>query len=267
MPKGVFKHPSQCGFQKGHIPWNKKGEKIIKTCLNCDKRFKIYPHQEITAKFCSIRCKGLWRSKHWRGKNNPFYGRKHIEEANEKNRKAHTGKKASITTRKKMSESHKGKKHPMLNFIPHNKGKKGLYKHSEKTKQEMSEARLGENHWNWKNGITPLRTKIWKDKEYQYWRNFIFKKDNYTCQKCGRRNGDHRAHHIFNFSQYPELRFNTTNGITFCKNCHDLFHKIYGYQNNNRKQVEMFLKSSNIQESIQESIYVANKIGTVPEEK
>lgn len=42
------------------------------------------------------------------GENNPFYGKKHTQDAIEKMRAAATGKKASPETRKKMSESHKG---------------------------------------------------------------------------------------------------------------------------------------------------------------
>jgi len=54
------------------------------------------------------------------------------------------------------------------------------------------------------------------------------------------------AHHIENFANKKKLRFEDSNGITLCKECHDKFHKIYGYQNNNREQLTEFLYETNI---------------------
>ena len=53
------------------------------------------------------------------------------------------------------------------------------------------------------------------------------------------------AHHIQNFAQYPELRTAIANGITFCKECHKEFHKIYGIKNNNAEQIKEFLEEEN----------------------
>lgn len=35
----------------------KKMSMIQKECLNCKKQFKVYPHREKTAKFCSMKCR------------------------------------------------------------------------------------------------------------------------------------------------------------------------------------------------------------------
>jgi hypothetical protein len=77
----------------------------------------------------------------------------------------------------------------------------------------------GEDHWNWKGGITPENMKIRGSLEYRTWRINVFKRDNFICQNCGK-TGDLNAHHIKSFSEFPEERFNVANGITLCIECH-----------------------------------------------
>lgn len=62
---------------------------------------------------------------------------------------------------------------------------------------------------------------------YIAWRNSVFSKDNYTCQGCGDHNYPGRggsvyleAHHIKSWASYPELRYEVSNGITYCRDCH-----------------------------------------------
>jgi hypothetical protein len=102
----------------------------------------------------------------------------------------------------------------------------------------------GKNHWNWKDGKTPENLRIKSSAEYYLWRKEVFIKDKFICQKCGdNKGGNLTAHHIQNFSQYPELILVVSNGITFCKDCHILFHKIYGKKNNNKEQIKEFLNN------------------------
>jgi DNA-binding MurR/RpiR family transcriptional regulator len=56
------------------------------------------------------------------------------------------------------------------------------------------------------------------------------------------RGGDMEVHHIFNFSQYPELRFDISNGITLQKDEHRKFHRIYGNRDNDLNQLLEFIK-------------------------
>ena len=105
----------------------------------------------------------------------------------------------------------------------------------------------GENHWNWKGGISSEREVIKSSIEYHKWRKSVFTRDGYTCQCCGKKNTYLEAHHIKNFSDFPELRFDIDNGITLCSDCHSLskkgsFHNIYTQFNNTREQLEEYIK-------------------------
>ena len=82
----------------------------------------------------------------------------------------------------------------------------------------------GENHPRWKGGITPINTRERGRFEYAVWRISVFERDDYTCGKCGNRGAMLNAHHVKPFSQYPELRFDTDNGITLCRECHKKVH-------------------------------------------
>jgi len=149
-------------------------------------------------------------------------GRKHSEEAKGKMSLARKGMKLSKETRRKLSEAHKGNKRSL----------------SARIKQGLSIK--GENHYNWKGGITPENKKIRNSIEFRLWREAVFARDGWTCQKCKKKGGKLHPHHIYNFAQFPDLRFAIDNGITFCDKCHQEFHKIYGFKNNTREQLEEF---------------------------
>jgi len=72
----------------------------------------------------------------------------------------------------------------------------------------------------WKGGVTNLNDKIRKSLLNKLWRETVFKKDDYTCQLCGKHGGDLHAHHLKPFAIYPELRFALDNGQTLCIPCH-----------------------------------------------
>lgn len=77
----------------------------------------------------------------------------------------------------------------------------------------------GENHHDWRGGVTPIHIKIRKSKIYLRWRNKVFEHDNYACIWCGAREKLH-ADHIKPFAYFPELRFELSNGRTLCEPCH-----------------------------------------------
>lgn len=79
---------------------------------------------------------------------------------------------------------------------------------------------------------------------YGDWRTEVYKRDRFTCQKCGyAKGGKLAAHHIFSYKTHPDLRLDVDNGITFCRDCHIKFHRRYGQTNNTRDQLNDYLKS------------------------
>jgi len=174
-------------------------------------------------------------------------GQKIPKEVVEKIRLKNIGKKRSEETKKKLSLGKLGDKNPakkpevrlaisntLTSFYQENGNIIGFQKGNLLGKTRENSTYSGD--W-----ITPENQKIRISVEYRLWREAVFMKDDWTCQKYGTRGGSLHPHHILNFAQYPELRFDVDNGITFSEKAHRVFHKRYGTINNTREQVEEFL--------------------------
>lgn len=81
--------------------------------------------------------------------------------------------------------------------------------------QHISEVMRGNRHWNWKGGCSMFRGDDWR-----WQRNTALRRDNYTCQDCGRkRDSAHLAvHHLvpYRISESNSLE----NLVTLCQSCH-----------------------------------------------
>lgn len=158
-------------------------------------------------------------------------------------------KATSEKTREKMSASHKlnptrywlGKHRSNETKIKIGKFNKGKIVSNEQ-KRKISKSLSGDKCYNWKGGISSESEIIRKGIEFRLWREAVFARDNWTCQKYHIKGRKLHPHHIQNFAQYPELRFAIDNGITFSDRAHYEFHKKYGYKNNTQEQLNAFLK-------------------------
>jgi len=88
----------------------------------------------------------------------------------------------------------------------------------------------GKKHWNWKGGVTPYYYRLRQSARYISWRNKVYKRDKWTCRKCGKkcRSETIVAHHKKSFHYFPKLRYNISNGITLCRSCHKKIHRRIG---------------------------------------
>jgi 5-methylcytosine-specific restriction endonuclease McrA len=200
-------------FKKGHIPSEETKLKIKET-------FKIngYP-----------RC-----------------GKKHSEKTKEKIRNSLKGKHLSEETKQKLSKAGKGRKltaeHKRKIGIAH-KGKK-LSEKERKRLSDLGKTRTGSKNACWRGGITKQSLLVRGSFKYIEWKQNVFIRDKFTCQKCGDNRGKNlNAHHIIPFSELiKEAQFcmplfdlyqacmsynplwNIDNGITLCKLCHQKIH-------------------------------------------
>lgn len=63
------------------------------------------------------------------------------------------------------------------------------------------------------------------DSKITVWRHLVQQQGNGACQWCG----DRRyviAHHIQHQDTRPDLRYDVSNGVTLCRDCHQLLHNV-----------------------------------------
>lgn len=116
------------------------------------------------------------------------------------------------------------------NYYVNNKEKIKL-RHKKWYKENKKDIILRQKKWYNKH-IEHLRL-YWLKRYYKYhkqtwrystginvWKKAVWKRDNYTCQDCGKTHCLVHAHHIKSAKEYPKLRLYINNGITLCKKCH-----------------------------------------------
>lgn len=178
-------------------------------------------------------------------------GRKITEEQSKQRSISRMGHTTSVETRQKISKAHMGMKHSQETKQKLSKISKGR-KLSEVTKQRMSEASTGKyvgknNHMygrtgsrspRWKGGKTAFACCLRGSFEYRSWTLAVFERDKFTCQSCKKRGGDLESHHIKPFAKILDEGKITTfdealacaelwdvsNGITYCRKCHESVH-------------------------------------------
>lgn len=178
-------------------------------CKTCNRTYNVQYYRRNLSKFCSKKCMNdriiseETRLKMSKAKienpTNYWAGKQRSDETKDKLRKANIGKIQSKETIRKRTEKITGHLSP-----------------------------------NWKGGIAKIDKKVRRIKEYLLWRDSVFKRDNFTCQKCDFK-GYVTAHHIKAFSQIlkeyniktqDEARrceelWDINNGITLCETCHE----------------------------------------------
>jgi 5-methylcytosine-specific restriction endonuclease McrA len=117
----------------------------------------------------------------------------------------------------KLVNSHKGKK-----LTEEHKKKLKIAAtgrvHTESSKLKMSLCNRGRDNWNWKGGVTAIKTGRFGDLQWNKRRKECYKRDGHRCKICGIFNVRLEAHHIipWRISHNDDL----TNLITVCSKCH-----------------------------------------------
>jgi len=135
--------------------------------------------------------KGLYDSV--KGRPSPFKGRHHTNEAKEKLRLSRLGKPSPW------------------------KGKKN----SRTTARNLANnpAKKGDEHWNWKGGLTSQYHKEYRSAKYTQWREAVLQRDGNRCQSCGSSDSVLQVRRIRSYEKYPELRYELDNGRALCTEC------------------------------------------------
>jgi 5-methylcytosine-specific restriction endonuclease McrA len=87
----------------------------------------------------------------------------------------------------------------------------------------------GPDHPGWKGGLTPERQAFYSSQEWVEAVKHVWARDDATCQKCGKRQGDNgerdefHIHHIVTFV-VRELRAEPSNLVLLCQGCHRWVH-------------------------------------------
>lgn len=96
--------------------------------------------------------------------------------------------------------------------------------------KETRKLQFGKTNPNYNHNITngdktDRRTLL----NYIDWRKGVYNRDNYACQICGDNSGGKlNAHHMDGFAWRISRRFDISNGVCLCKQCHADFHNKYG---------------------------------------
>lgn len=228
---------SQCGVDLIRVVWN----------YGCNRPIKEF--------FCNNTCKGNWQ-RHQRellGFTKEWLYQKYITERLDCNKIAEIVKRDpkrvwewlrdyEIPTRSRGAEGN-----PATCFKTGERSRFFGCKHTPETRRRLKEmaiadgrvpfdpavgsymkGRSGPDTPNWKGGITPERQAFYSTPEWKAVIKPVWKRDNATCQRCGKRNKRSERfafdiHHIVGF-EVRELRAVLSNLVLLCEECYYWVH-------------------------------------------
>jgi len=170
---------------------------IQKKCKNCGKTFLVGNYRDQTAKFCSGRCYGDWLSANKRGEEHPSW-----QEGGRNRVCNHCGKNFEWNGKVAISVFRKRK------FCSKKCADEGGFRYS------------GSDHPNYRE--TARRRN--RGGAHHKWTTAVISRDRGVCQQCGEFGLEVHAHHIKSYRDFPELRFDVSNGVTLCFKCHWAVH-------------------------------------------
>lgn len=121
------------------------------------------------------------------------------------------------------------------------------HKHTAEAKEKARLRRLADGHvpylvngkhWlkqegkhpaSWKGGVTPERQTLYGSHKWKETVKEVWNRENATCQRCGKRQNEDKAHsfhlhHLYPFADFKHLRANPDNLVLLCRDCHLFVH-------------------------------------------
>lgn len=253
-----FKDKKYCSIECYHLA----KPRITKICEICGITFEVINSRKDTARFCSMKCQGVWQSKfrvgedgaNWQGGDKTkiclYCGCEYFCEQN-----IYESSKFCSNECKWLWQSNiKGESHPQYkekiviiceycgeSFEVHQCyggtarfcSVRCYHKYirdnpvliDQRIKQSCSMRGIEVSEFD--DFCYNTKDRRLDNPKYREWRESIFERDDYTCQMCDERGGELNAHHILRWIDYPELGLDIDNGITLCVRCHNLtkFHE------------------------------------------
>jgi hypothetical protein len=222
-------------------------------CCGSDVYRVVYNYRKqrpVNNFFCNTKCKGVWQkqqrenlgfTKEWLTYEYIILGKGANEIAKDIGRDPKRVwewiRDYGIPTRKRGSD-------PNQHF---KKGQESAFKgkhHTESAKKKLSLAQSKNSAWRgkfgkehpryglkpkcYKGGISPERQSVYGSREWKDAVKAVWKRDNATCQNCGKHKSNHRdidfdIHHIVSFAN-KELRCEPSNLVLLCEPCHYWVH-------------------------------------------
>jgi len=211
--------------------------------------------------FCSRECYSMWQ----KTQSSNMLGKKHTQETKDKisNTKigipnfALRGYRHSERARANMSMARKkyynehpearenarqnglGRKQSEETIAKRVSKNRGQKRTPEQRKRISDSIPRGKDSPSWRGGISPIAYRLRRGAKFKEWRESVFSRDNYTCQKCGSHGKRLHPHHIVSFSEIlhallheygsenlynvalnSKVLWDIDNGVTLCEKCH-----------------------------------------------
>lgn len=106
-------------------------------------------------------------------------------------------------------------------------------------RNKSSKAKLGEKNPMYNPDLDRVNNNSRSISGNKLWRKEIMDKYGHKCDICSSKDRL-QTHHLYNWSEYPEKRFDINNGVCLCEDCHIRFHGKYGQRHNTPEQYEEF---------------------------
>lgn len=189
-----------------------KQRTVTLICKECQSEYQKIPSLQHISKFCSIKCRNEHDKHAMLGKKNHNYNR--IE----------TKCDGCNSTIKVIPFDFERLKHNFCSF--------------ECYKENIGRFKTGPNNYNYNPSISMEERIIGRMyTEYGMWRKKVYERDSYSCKLCGNStSGNLNAHHLDGYNWCKDKRTDINNGVTLCTQCHNGFHKIYGFGDNTKQQ-------------------------------